>query len=820
MKPILKISQLNGLEKEFVLNDNTALVIEKGDFLQLNQSINSLILEVSNERDLKIIFEDKSELLLRNFVKLIEDNNIAIEQSNGNIIDDLLTKIEFSSIDFTDNIYKLFTTSTLFEALEQTAAGNDIQQNDNVNYENLILDEINTINNEKIQRVGFERNETIERASLFNDDDDDNVEVILNEESADEEDDKDTVVKPPVYVAPEPTIIGTDKSEKIVGTDEDDVIQGGAGSDNLYGGSGDDTFLVDASNAGAANDYHGGEGTDKIVAQDGEDIIINRHLKKTDSIEEIIGEVGENTQLKGDNSSQTIDLRNTTLSNIDKIDAGAGNDTVYASNAGDTIIGGAGSDNLYGGSGDDTFLVDASNAGAANDYHGGEGTDKIVAQDGEDIIINRHLKKTDSIEEIIGEVGENTQLKGDNSSQTIDLRNTTLSNIDKIDAGAGNDTVYASNAGDTIIGGAGSDNLYGGSGDDTFLVDASNAGAANDYHGGEGTDKIVAQDGEDIIINRHLKKTDSIEEIIGEVGENTQLKGDNSSQTIDLRNTTLSNIDKIDAGAGNDTVYASNAGDTIIGGAGSDNLYGGSGDDTFLVDASNAGAANDYHGGEGTDKIVAQDGEDIIINRHLKKTDSIEEIIGEVGENTQLKGDNSSQTIDLRNTTLSNIDKIDAGAGNDTVYGTSSHDYIDGNSGTDRIYAGGGDDQMVFDLKDFINGEEGFDTLLYKDNDTFDFEDVNNKQIKNIEAIDLENGNSDVLTNLSLTDVLDMTDHDQTLYIKGDGGDKINLLDDNSDDNNWVNTGTQVSQDGTTYNVWTNSDAILNIDEDIVVDDF
>ncbi len=130
-----------------------------------------------------------------------------------------------------------------------------------------------------------------------------------------------------------------------------------------------------------------------------------------------------------------------------------GNDTINAGDGDDTVIGGAGSDNLYGGAGDDSFVVAADNAGAANDYHGGDGTDRIVAQDGEDVVINSHLRGSDSIEEIVGE--GDTVLAGDNSSQTLDLRGTKLSGIDHVDGGGGNDTIYNNDDGGDIYGGAG-----------------------------------------------------------------------------------------------------------------------------------------------------------------------------------------------------------------------------------------------------------------------------------------------------------------------------------------------------------------------------
>jgi len=135
-------------------------------------------------------------------------------------------------------------------------------------------------------------------------------------------------------------------------------------------------------------------------------------------------------------------------------DAMDGNDTVTGGDANDNIIGGAGYDTQYGGGGDDNFVVDAANAGSSNYYSGGAGTDRITAQDGEDVVV-RTLRSSESIEEIVGE--GDTALKGTGSGDNIDLSGTTMTGIDHIDAGAGNDTVVGSQGDDTIIGGAGND---------------------------------------------------------------------------------------------------------------------------------------------------------------------------------------------------------------------------------------------------------------------------------------------------------------------------------------------------------------------------
>jgi len=56
---------------------------------------------------------------------------------------------------------------------------------------------------------------------------------------------------------------------------------------------------------------------------------------------------------------------------------------------------------------------------------------------------------------------------------------------------------------------------------------------------------------------------------------------------------------------------------------------------------------------------------------------------------------------------------VDAGAGNDTVIGSSADDLITGSGGDDRLYGGGGDDELSgANGSDTLFGSSGDDTLL------------------------------------------------------------------------------------------------------------
>ena len=171
---------------------------------------------------------------------------------------------------------------------------------------------------------------------------------------------------------------------------------------------------------------------------------------------------------------------------------------------------------------------------------------------------------------------------------------------------------------------------------------------------------------------------------------------------------------------------------------------------------------------------------------------------------------------------------VDAGAGNDTL---SVADDIEDDA---QIDMGSGDDTIH--LEDTVNDAEirddaqidfgeGMDTLIIEDDIDMNFDNLlldgsADNQINNLEVIDMQNdsGHND-LENLDISDVLNMTDDDNILKILGDSGDEIGLTDDNTADDNWIKSDDKVTEGDETFDVWTNNDATVYIDEDITVTD-
>ncbi len=193
---------------------------------------------------------------------------------------------------------------------------------------------------------------------------------------------------------------------------------------------------------------------------------------------------------------------------------------------------------------------------------------------------------------------------------------------------AGNDTMSGAGGNDTLFGYGGDDSLVGGDGNDEIFADAGK----DVISGGDGADRIFAGDGDDIVL----------------------------------------------AGTGNDTVDGGAGNDKIWGDAGRDVINGGLGNDVIFA---SAGDGNDaYHGDEGIDTVNFEAiTSNLTIDLVNLKATSVES-----GEDT-----------------LSGIENVIGGAGNDTIVADGSVNVLNG---------GGGLDTFVFNTASAANGDriEGF----------------------------------------------------------------------------------------------------------------
>ena len=307
--------------------------------------------------------------------------------------------------------------------------------------------------------------------------------------------------------------------------------------------------------------------------------------------------------------------------NLQKINAGAGNDKIYVENA----------------------MVNAE------------------LGDGDDYLEYRSSSETDIDFYSVTNFGSFNELYSDH----------------KINGGLGNDTIYLYNRDDEskgfnnegralwIYGGEGNDTVYGNkinsgynvyldAGDDVFET----TGHLSRVHGGSGNDKITLQSG--------------------------YAYGDEGDDEI----TSISLYD----------------GAIMDGGAGADILIGGSGNDTFIVDEYDTyiEEGRDLEGGY--DTIHIESDFDLSENNFEAVT-----LLG--SSNLNASGDQFNNFI----TGNSGNNKLFGDAGDDTLIANDGDDYLEGGDGADTMIGGAGNDYYVVDK--YHNNDTIQESLNYRNGD-------------------------------------------------------------------------------------------------------
>ena len=292
------------------------------------------------------------------------------------------------------------------------------------------------------------------------------------------------------------TLTGGSAADTIIGGLGDDSLNGGLGDDSLIGGDGNDTFNV-AAGTDTISDL--GNGTDILLVAAGATANATAAAAWTATgstsnagtasvtasgfninVASATGTSGWTLTNSGNATAVTL----TGGANADTLIGGTGNDTLNGNGGADSLTGGLGNDILNGGAGLDTAIFGAAdntvnlNTGGSQDT--GEGTDTLS-----------------NIENLFGGAG-NDNLTGNNSANLLDggTGNDTLSGDngnDTLIGGDGNDTLSGDNGADSLLGGDGNDSLTGGNGADSLL-----GGDGNDsLVGGNGADTLTGGDGND-----------------------------------------------------------------------------------------------------------------------------------------------------------------------------------------------------------------------------------------------------------------------------------------------------------------------------------
>ncbi len=284
------------------------------------------------------------------------------------------------------------------------------------------------------------------------------------------------------------TITGTSSGDIIFGGTGNDTINGGGSSsadgDVLFGGDGNDTFNM--TSATGSSTFVGGAGTDSvsyagysvatITAVIGVSSIGVSRGAQSDSLSSIETLTGSSTLANTFNfSGDSTALGLTTVTGggasdvfsissgatvTAALDGGAGTDTLVISNSTSNTLTVSNLESISGGTGNDTITLGAAQTSGSINL--GAGTDSLTLANGTNIL--------------------------------------TVSNTETITGGTGADTITLSGVtGETITGGLGADNITSGGGADIFVFTSSSDGAAAGANSGydviqgftSGTDKIA-----------------------------------------------------------------------------------------------------------------------------------------------------------------------------------------------------------------------------------------------------------------------------------------------------------------------------------------
>ena len=435
---------------------------------------------------------------------------------------------------------------------------------------------------------------------------------------------------------------GNQLDNLITGNTGANLLSGFAGNDQLQGGDGNDTL-----DGGAGDDQlHGGNDNDSLDGGAGDDLLDGGAGTDLATYASATGAV--TVDLSQTAPQNTVGAGSDTLLDIENLTGSSFDDHLTGNSAANRLDGGSGADLLAGGGGDDIYLVDSADTVVENP---GGGTDLVIADFSYTLsggVENLNLTGTAFLN---GTGNDLANLINGNSGDNV------LSGL------AGSDVLNGSDGADTLIGGAGDDTLDGGSGTD--LADYSDAAAG-------------------VTVNLGLTMQ--------------QAHSTGPGDAANIGTDTLYNIESLRGGAFDDTFQANFWSVSFFGGGGNDALTGGAQADLFV-----GGSGNDrIDGGDGIDTVdYSQEsgGGDVVVNLFVMPIfDPI--VIG----SHQVR--DSYGTID----TLTSIEHVITGGGNDTIVGSSATEVFEAGAGNDVLTSGGGGDTLI--------GGAGNDTYVVSAGDT------------------------------------------------------------------------------------------------------
>jgi Ca2+-binding RTX toxin-like protein len=478
----------------------------------------------------------------------------------------------------------------------------------------------------------------------------------------------------------------------------------------------------------------------------------------------------------------------------DTLNGGSGNDNLFGQQGNDTLNGGGGNDNLVGGTGNDvvngglgndtiryTVDVDGADAvdGGANPVNVIPDNDTLVLTSG---LGNQTLSATyngtsltnfegstvTNVESVTADLGGGTDTLvytapgGVNVNLAAGTASgfTSISNIENVTGNGGSDTLIGDTNTNVLNGGDGNDIINGGGGNDVINGDVSNdtilytvGDGADTVNGGAGIDalQISSNTGDQSLSVTYAGTTitniaggavTAVELISADMGADVDTLVYTATGTVNVNLTagtasgftSISNIENVTTGNGNDSVTGNALANTLIGGGGNDTLNGGGGNDILVggigTDTVNGDAGNDIiqyafgdgtgttNGGADTDTLAitgaaANDALAVTLNAASTITNftggavaSIESVTADLGTGidtltyTVPAGVNVTVNLNAGTatgfTSIANIDNITTGNGIDTLIGSVTDNILIGGGGRDTITGGGGNDTFRY----------------------------------------------------------------------------------------------------------------------------
>jgi len=564
---------------------------------------------------------------------------------------------------------------------------------------------------------------------------------------------------------------GTDTiSDGSGGAAEANVFDGGDGNDTLVGGQGADTL-----NDGPGDDeVSGGDGNDTLAGGEGSDTLAGDGGVDTLTFASRSTAITASLATQGVIGTDTSD--DDTLSTLEHLVGGTGNDTLTGDDNVNTIS---------GGSGDDTINLRAGGSDAADGGANGANGDTLDYSDrSTGILINlngssaggqtstgfENANGTQGDDVITGDAGAN-RFEGRGGDDDFDGRagNDIFLGGETLEDGVGDKATYQTSTGGlgvtATLGGTGG---ITGSGEADQLLELEMLVGSDDgpdiLTGDANTNRLDGADGNDTIDGGSASgAADASDTLIGGNGTDTASYGSRTTpvtasltsatggQTGSLTEAdTFTTIENLRGGSSTDTLSGSTAANSLFGGAGDDLLDGGS---TMTGTADSSDILNG-EGGTG-DRVT-----------YAPRTVGVTATLGGAGgETASAEADTLTNLEAITGTILADVltgssgaDTLDGAAGTDTLSGAAGNDTLNGSDDADTLNGGADTDTLNGeDGGDALHGDAGTDTLNGgAGNDTLDDSAGTDTLNGGADADDLDGGaGTDVLNGGTGNDTLD-----------------------------------------------------------------